>query len=301
MTKIVEDDFQENEMFVAPAPRVAVSGNPLKKYFRLPGVNVTLPSGGRFNDVQFQSDGTVQVFPMRAADELLLNSPDALMSGAAIESLIESCVPAVSDPKNLPIPDVDVILLAIRASSAGDTMDVEAECEKCKVSTTFEANLGDILATAKPIPEDTDVRLSDDLLVHLRPHTLQTQTKVLNAAFFEQRKAQALVADESLSEDDKQSQLNAIYTRIASLEIDIVAEAVVKIVTPAGDVTEQTYIKEFMRETSKDWVKQLRSRLDDLNASMDKSIEVECPACQHQWKAEISFDPSSFFGQGSSA
>jgi hypothetical protein len=186
---------------------------------------VSLPSGGRFNHVTLQDDGTVEVYPMRAADELLINTPDALMSGTALENLIASCVPAVADPKNLPIPDMDVLLLAIRAASSGDTMSIDVKCEKCGTESEVDCHLGTILATAKPIPEHTQIRLNDELTVSLRPHTLATQTKVLNAAFTEQRKAQQVTLSDDLSDEEKQVEMNNIYRRMTDLEVEVTAGA----------------------------------------------------------------------------
>ena len=75
------DEFDERQVF----------DDPLAKYYRMPGVHVRLPSNGAFmppGSVQFTVTGEVPIYPMRAADELLLKSPDALMSGYAIEERV---------------------------------------------------------------------------------------------------------------------------------------------------------------------------------------------------------------------
>jgi hypothetical protein len=74
---------------------------------------------------------------------------------------------------------------------------------------------------------------------------------------------------------------------------------VLEINTPDGTVRERKYIEEFLAETNKDWVRKIRSKVDELNTSMDKAFEVECPKCEHRWETEVSFDPSTFFAQGS--
>ena len=81
----------------------------LKKYYRMPGVHIRLPTNGAFmppGSVEFTMSGDIPVYPMRGADELLLKSPDALMSGYAIEELLKSCVPAIQFPRLVSSPDL---------------------------------------------------------------------------------------------------------------------------------------------------------------------------------------------------
>jgi hypothetical protein len=86
----------------------------------MPGVLVALPTKAhsiRLDQLSSPRRNEVEVLPMRAADEILMKSPDALMSGYALEKLIESCVPAIKHPKIVSTPDLDVLLLAIRVAS----------------------------------------------------------------------------------------------------------------------------------------------------------------------------------------
>jgi hypothetical protein len=70
-SKIIEfeDDFEDSEP-VQPQPRMKakpVNVNPLRKYFRVPGISVTLPSGGYWyknDEVNFNITNEVDVFPI---------------------------------------------------------------------------------------------------------------------------------------------------------------------------------------------------------------------------------------------
>ena len=82
--------------------------NPLKQFYRTPKVYVQLPSRGRFNKVNSEAmTGEVPVYAMTSKDELLMKNPDALLNGDAVVGVIKSCVPSITDTKNLPVCDVD--------------------------------------------------------------------------------------------------------------------------------------------------------------------------------------------------
>jgi hypothetical protein len=74
--------------------------NPLSKYFRRPEIYYKLPSNGRYwpeNSIELPVNGEIPVFPMTNADEITLKTPDALMNGAGIVSVIQSCCPNIVD------------------------------------------------------------------------------------------------------------------------------------------------------------------------------------------------------------
>ena len=127
--------------------------NPLTKYFRIPGVHIKLPTHGAFmptGSVAFTMNDEVPVYPMRGMDELLLKSPDALMNGYAIEKLIESCVPAIKFPRLISSPDLDVILMAIRAATYGETITLPSASSGVSI-TSCGAGPATVYAPAVPL------------------------------------------------------------------------------------------------------------------------------------------------------
>src|SRR5882672_5887054 len=169
MAKIsIPDDFDDQQY-----------DDPLAKYYRMPGVHIKLPTNGAFmppGSVQFTMKGDLPVYPMRAADELLLKSPDALMSGFAIEELLKSCVPAVKAPRLITSVDLDVLLLAIRAATYGEMLQLEPTCPQCSTVNDTKVNMGRIMATTQPIEPENPVRLSDDVVVLVRPYNMDNIT-----------------------------------------------------------------------------------------------------------------------------
>ena len=309
MTKITDDEFDENTMFggeaIAPAPSpLTEAGNPLSRYFRLPGLSVSLPTGGAFfpaGGIELDAAGEVSVLPMRAADELRLSSPDALMNNSAITGLLQSCVPAIKMPEYVSSPDLDVLLIAIRVASNGENMDIELNCPECGKETVFEVNLPMVLGTMTKIPATLPLRLSDDVVVYLRPHAVSVQTKILVSAFRETRNAQAIDADPSLSEEERSVRLTGVMDRLNEMNIYGLAHSIIKVVVPGHEVTDLKYISEYLANTDKGTLEKLRNELERINSmGIDKSVPATCSHCSHNWVGSIEFNPATFFEERSS-
>ena len=306
MSKMIDDDFDESTMFspsTMKVPEVAAAiGNPLSGYFRMPGLSVGLPTGGRYlpaGSVNFDATGKVEVYPMRTADELLLKSPDALMSGLAIEKLIASCVPAIKTPALVSAPDLDVLLLAIRAATYGNNMAVEVRCPECETELSFDCDLAQVLSTMTPVPEELDLRLSADVVVCMRPHSLASQTKLLLAAYEEQRRAQ-MIDDNELDDSAKQRILSATLDRLTDFQTQSLSDAVVKVVIPNQEVTDRAYIREFVGNTTKEWSKMIQTRVEEINSmGVNRDMPAVCSKCAHEWTTKLEFNPATFFEQGS--
>lgn len=276
--------------------------NPLQKYFRLPGVHIKLPSNGRFQDadnINLTATGELPIMAMRAQDELLMKSPDALMSGMAIEEVIKSCCPAIKDPRQLPSPDVDAILLGIRASTYGEMMTIESDCPHCGAENAYEFNINSILDTVAPLEDEYLVRLSDELNVYLRPFSLQNSTKASSTVFQETRKLQ-LLDNLEVSDDERQSFINQSYKVLNEMNVQMIAECVERVVTPDGTVTERAFINEFVHNIARDQTHALENKLKEINeAGINKKHLVTCAQCSETWDTIVEFDPANFFGQGS--
>ena len=278
------------------------TSNPLEKYFRLPGVHVPLPSRGAFmpqNSIEFTLNGDIPVYPMRSADEMLLKSPDALMSGYAIEELLKSCVPAIKAPRLVSNPDLDVLLLAIRAATYGEIITFSPKCPKCAVENEAKRNLSYLLSTMTFIDPENPVRLTDDIIAYMRPYSIANASILGMASFEETRKLQALDMD-SVDDMVKTGQINASMKKISDLAMEAMSDCVVKIVIPDGTVTDKDNILKFMNNISKSWTEKIQVKLEEINKKgIDKRYDLTCGSCKHEWKADIEFNPTSFFAASS--
>jgi hypothetical protein len=290
------DNFEEEEFFQKPLIAQSTNPNPLAQYFRIPGLHVKLPTRGVFLPKEFYNPtlaGDIPVYPMKAGDELLLRSPDALMSGYALEKLLASCVPDIPKPRLISTPDLDVILLAIRAATYGEMMDIDVNCPKCEVENSFSCNLSTIMGTITFIDRVNEVRLSDDLIVHLKPFNMESATKLALGQFNATRAIQG--TDPNTPERSKI--VNESYETLSKINLEAIADSIIDVIVPSGKVTDRNFIRQFIFETSQGWVAKITSALTVLNSKgIDKHIDVVCSNCAHEWKTEIEFDPSSFFG-----
>ncbi len=116
------------------------TNNPLRRFFRQPAIYIRLPSQGNFypeGTLDMPANGEIPVYPMTALDEITYRTSDALFNGAALISVIQSCIPAIKDAWKVPNIDMDTLLVGIRIASVGDEMEVESVCRHCEHENAF--------------------------------------------------------------------------------------------------------------------------------------------------------------------
>ena len=99
-----------------------MSGNPLQQYFRQPKIYIKLPTSGIYSP-----PGTVQgdinnlpVYGMSGMDEIIMKTPDALLTGESVVKIIQSCCPSITNAWALSSLDTEMILTAIRIATYGN-------------------------------------------------------------------------------------------------------------------------------------------------------------------------------------
>lgn len=276
-----------------------MTSNPLLAYYRQPGMQITIPSKGQYygHPLETTISGEIPVYPMTATDEIIVNNPDGLINGSSIEQIIKSCCPVIKYPRDLCVADIDVILLAIKLVSFGPKMEIVGVCPKCQKETKFDFNIRDLLDQATDLPELKSTRLNDDLVAYVRPYSFKTST-ILNMSEFEEAKLlQNLLADDT-NEEKRINALSESFRRLTDLSLSVLYQSVMKISTPSGDVSDETFIRNFLNNTSADIVKKIQKKQEELNKyGMPKTQNVVCSndECEHHWDLPIVYDPSSFF------
>lgn len=283
------------------------SANPLAQYYRRPGTYLGLPSKGKFYSVppKLSDTNELAVYPMTAKDELALKNPDGLLNGEALKQVIASVCPDIANVNEIPAPDIDAILVAMRMTSYGDDMDltvnhncVESEGKGQHVTV----GLGGVLATLKEIPDHVGkVTLSSGVQVVLKPYTLEAQSKLLRIQFSTMRQLQAAEANEKISIEQKADIANNGYEQLVALSQEVLAKSIISVTLPDGtEVTNAGHIYE--------WVKNLdrasNSRLDEElkhfgEYGITRTLKVKCDHCGEDFNSDMLFDPTSFFEVGS--
>lgn len=289
------------KQFKMPTP------NPLAQYYRRPGTHIGLPSGGRFykQPPKLSDTNELAVYPMTAKDELALKNPDGLLNGEALKQVLSSVCPDIANVSEMPAPDIDAILVAMRMASYGDDMelDVSHNCEQSDGKTQrITVGLGSVLSTLKAIPNDIgQVTLASGIKVVLKPYTLDAQSRLLRIQFVTMRQLQAAENNENITIDQKAEIANKGYNDLVLLSQDILAQSIISVTLPDGiEVTNPGHIA--------DWVKNLdratNERLDEElkrfgQYGITRTVEVKCEHCGEMFKSDMLFDPTSFFGVGS--
>ena len=243
----------------------------LSKYTRQPKIYLKLPSGGMFypsNPMEKTGSGELPIYSMTARDELMIKTPDALMSGEATVEVIKSCCPLLDDPWSMPSIDLDAILIAIRVATYGEKMDMEIpiryfEEGDLKVgSETIEIDLRNILDGMQGKTWNGIFELGE-LKFHLKPLTYKETTDFFMTTFENQRLAQVM-QDTKLDEAHKMKAFREGFKKLSQMTMDMLCKHVVSIETPEGTENNPEAIKEFFATTDKATFTAIQNNLEKI-------------------------------------
>ncbi len=205
--------------------------NPLSDYFRGASVYIKLPSCGFYSKngtVEPTVSGEIEVFPMTTSDELLFKSPDALLNGESIAKVIQSCSPAVKDVYDLPMNDVEALLLAIRQSTYGDQIDFSAKCPSCETVKEFGLSISWVLSDMQTLEPDKTVKLSNGLTIKVRPYSYKSSVKAALLAFNETQFLNMLI-EEEISDEEKAKKATVSFNKAVNLTIELLANSILSV------------------------------------------------------------------------
>lgn len=269
--------------------------NPLKQFYRAPKLYVKLPSGAKFNEVDDQaSTGELPVFPMTTKDELYMRNPDALLNGDAVIKIIQSCVPNVKDTRKLPVCDIDILMIAIRMATYGELMETKIKSPHSKDEDTYEINLNTILENVEIMPPENSITLSNGVVVYVRPLSYDSQTKLNLVAYDQTKVLQNLGQVQGNPDVD---QFKNMFVKLAETNMNLLAECVVRVVTPDGEEVEnRTHIKEFVDNLDAQNSKKIDKEIDRLNKfSTVTKQTLECKQTGKEFTTDVKLDPADFF------
>ena len=271
--------------------------NPLKQYFRRPGVFLKLPSGGKGypeGSLNLSPTGELPVYPMTAIDEITTKTPDALFNGNAVVDIIKSCIPDIKDPWMVQNCDIDSILIAIRAASGTGNLDIETMCPNCNHRETYGVNLVNVLNTmvAGNYDQELDVGI---LKIKFRPLVFSE----MNRANLGQLEVQKIFQkiDQVEGEEEKTKLSEQALRSLTALTMELVSQAIEYIRTPDATVVEKPFILDFLQNCNKDDYVLIRDHNAKLRATAElKPLDISCTECSTQYKQDYSINPSDFFG-----
>lgn len=273
-----------------------MDNNPLKQYFRRPAIYLKLPSEGKYypaGTIEMPVNGEVPVYPMTAVDEITTKTPDALFNGSAVVEIIKSCVPCIKNPWEIPLIDLDPILIAIRTATNGNNMDITSTCPACEEEASYGVNLGGLLGSLQKGKYDEPLVLQD-LTFKFNPLAYK-QLNRINQLQFE---IQTVVAGLDKIEDEnlRKQKSNETMQKLNDLSVSLVSETIESITTPSAVVTEKEFIIDFLRNCEKQTFEGLRNYAVKMReASEIKPLKMKCIHCQHDYNQSLILNPTDFF------
>jgi len=282
-----------------------VTNNPLSKYFRQPALYTTLPSGGQFyNPGSMQFDNTetneLAVYPMTAKDEMIMNTPDALLNGDATVAVIQSCVPGIKDAWDMPIMDMDTVLIAMRVATYGHDMEINITVPKVEEQMNYTIDLRTATDTIDRTKFD-DYVPAGSLSFKIKPMTYRQLTN-LQLKQYEQQRIITQVIEAKLNPADKQAKFNEIFTNMTDITLQNMKDTIVSVQAEGKEITDRNYINEFVDNMDGQTAQSIKNCLDTQKAiGKIKPVKVSVPEEMVQRGAPksietpISMDQSNFF------
>ena len=276
------------------APKPA---NPLAGYFRQPKIYIKLPSGGQFypeGALDVSENGDYPVYSMTAKDELMMKTPDALLSGETTVEVIKSCIPAIRNPWQMPTLDIDAVLMAIRIATYGDVMDIMVDCPKCNEDNKYGVHLTQYLNQAQAFKYEDTLQVGP-LTITLKPYSYKMLTNI-NIKALEQQRIFSVVNDDKLSDEEKLEKFNKSFVKLSELTVDIIAQCIVQISSPDGTTSDFSQVKEFLDNAPKDVFTSVSKHIGELKEKINiPDQHVKCENCEHEFDVPVTLDQSNFF------
>lgn len=275
---------------------MALDNNPLKQYFRRPALHLKLPSGGvgyAPGIINFPDTGELPIYPMTAIDEITAKTPDALFNGSAVADLIKSCVPSIVDPWAVNSYDLDAILIAIKAASQGNDLEIDSQCPKCEEVSSYGVNLMGVLAGMKPGDYTKELNLGD-LSIKFRP----LQYREMNEASLGQFELQKMFASITQIQDEteKAKRSQEAVKSITEITMGILAKTIEYVKTPGTTVTDTNFIADFLKSCDNNIFVAIRDYHAKLKETTEmKPLKIQCIHCQNEYDQPFTLNASDFF------
>lgn len=271
--------------------------NPLQQFFRQPKIFVSLPSKGVYNKPSTITGdiNRLPIYGMTGMDEILLKTPDALLSGESTVRVFQSCCPGIVDGWDISVIDTDLLLTAIRIATFGNELAVKHTCKNCGTENQYSINLTTFVDHFSSC-EYNDSLVLKDLVIKTRPLSYKQSSDFSVENFKIQQKANQV----SLIEDatEKKKLMEEIFIDLSKIRIDAFTLQIDSIEAAGVTVIEKTYIKEFLENADRDIIDQIQKHIEDNRSKWALPEQnIKCDNCGTEDSMLIELDQTNFFGK----
>jgi len=267
--------------------------NPLQQYFRQPKIFVDLPSKGIYNKPgSLNKHSNLAVYGLTGMDEIILKTPDALLSGEAITRTVKSCCPDITDPYELPSMDIEMLVVAIRVATYGNSISLTHTCKKCQSENDYDADLGIILEHYKHASFSNKIK-EDEIVINVRPLSYKESNKFNIETFNLQRR---LFQINNVPEADQEGFLREIYESLGVIQTNMMFESIESIELPDTVVVKREFIKEFVEKCDRAVFQSLKTQFENNIKNMKyPDIDIVCSSCDTADKILLELNQTNFF------
>ena len=275
----------------------------LKNYSRQPKIYLKLPSEGRFysqNPTEKSGSGELPVLSMTAKDELIMRTPDALMNGESIYACVKNCIPMIDDPWEIPLIDLDAVLVAIRIATYGEKMKMTVKVPNVEdEELDVEIDLVNILDSFRGKVWDPIIKFND-LKLHSAPLKFKDQN-LYEQQNFETNQFIAMMRDNTKPLEERKQEMSKVFDAISETNIDLVTNQIKAIELPDGNIEYNNIaIKEFLNSLPVKDYEIVRSALTERRKLFElPKTNVAVPAAMQEQGAPESFELPLVFNQSS--
>lgn len=273
-----------------------MSQNPLQQFFRQPKIYITLPSKGVFNNPESLSGSfeNLPVYGMTGMDEIILKTPDALMSGESTVKLIQSCCPSIKDAWSLTTLDTNMVYAAIRIATYGHELSVTQTCPECETENDFDIDLNHVIEHYSNCQYNHKLTL-DGLIVKTRPLTFKESNDFSLENYGLQQKLNQ--ADQIEDANEKQRLFKELFEELSVTQQRIFSKSVEAVEVGDQVVTDPTHIEEWLKNCDKSVFEKLKNHVDANRTAWNMPTwPAKCAKCEAESKIYVELDNSSFFG-----
>jgi hypothetical protein len=229
---------------------------------------------------------------MTGMDEIIVKTPDALVSGKSTESIIESCCPNVKNGWEVTSLDTDLLLVAIRIATFGNILEITNVCDKCGTEHDYDVDLTTVVNHFAQCKYDSVIEYNG-LIIKLQPLTYKQTT---DFSIRNMRLQQHLSAAAAQSADEQKKIIEELFKDLGALQNDIYSASVESVDTGTVVVTEPNFIYDWLTNCDKDVFDKIR---EQFNKNKDvwrvPDVKVKCSSCGHAAELSIDLDQSNFF------
>jgi hypothetical protein len=233
------------------------------------------------------------VYGMTGMDEILLKTPDALLSGDSTATVIKSCCPSITDAWDLPVSDIELLLTAIRIATFGNGLAITNTCKKCATDNEYSIDLSKLIDHYSSVSYDAKLVLKE-LTITTRPLSYKQSSEFQLENFNMQQRLKQL----STIEDDAERKklVEQVFNELGVLRNQVYTNQIESVDTGTVVVTEKAFIREWVDNTDRDIMAAISKHIE---GNRDKwappDHHVTCQNCGHEEDLTLDLDQSNFF------